>query len=63
MCGQRQEAALETVTLTIKRVGEVTGLGRTSIYKAISDRKLDTIKFGRRTLVTADSVRKLVEAA
>lgn len=54
---------METVTLTIKRVGEVTGLGRTSIYKAISDRKLNTIKFGRRTLVTADSVRRLVEAA
>lgn len=54
---------MDTLTLTIKRTREVTGLGRTSIYKAISDRRLEAIKFGRRTLITAESVRKLVEAA
>lgn len=53
---------METLTLTIKRTGEVTGLGRTSIYKAISEGRLDTIKYGRRTLVKAESIRRLLEA-
>jgi excisionase family DNA binding protein len=54
---------MDTVTLTIQRAKEVSGLGRTTLYKQISDGKLDVVKVGRRTLIKVDSLRRLLEAA
>jgi excisionase family DNA binding protein len=45
------------LSYTIEETEEVTGLGRTSIYKEISSGKLDARKAGRRTLITAASVQ------
>ena len=54
---------MDTVTVTINRAKEVSGLGRTTLYKAISEGKLSTVKVGRRTLIKADSLRQLLETA
>ncbi len=45
------------LSYTIEETQEVTGLGRTSVYQAISHGKLDARKAGRRTLITAASVQ------
>lgn len=39
----------------------VSSLGRTKLYELINKGVLDTIKIGRRTLVKASSLHKLVE--
>lgn len=58
---------MDTVTLTIQRAKEVSGLGRTTLYKAINKgingQRLEVVKVGRRTLIKADSLRRLLEAA
>jgi excisionase family DNA binding protein len=41
----------------------VTSLKRTKIYNLISEGKLDTIHIGRRTIIKADSIHRLMEAA
>lgn len=48
------------LSYTIEQAQEATGLGRTSIYKEISNGKLDARKAGRRTLITAASVQAYV---
>lgn len=50
----------QRLSYTIEQAQEATGLGRTSIYKEISNGKLDARKAGRRTLITAASVQAFV---
>jgi len=54
---------METLSVTVKRATQITGLGKTSIYKAMKENRLAFVKVGRRTLIPADSLRELVEAA
>ena len=55
--------AMDPVTVTIEGAKKATGLGNTKIYELIAEKRLKTIKIGRRTLVTTDSIRALVGAA
>jgi len=41
----------------------VAGLGRTTIYKMVKEGRLELRKVGSRSLITAASLRQLVEAA
>lgn len=54
---------MEVIATPINEAARCLGIGRTSVYKLISERKLDTIKIGRRTLVKADSIRAFAAAA
>lgn len=54
------EQALGRLAYSVAEVREVTGLGRTTIYKLINDNSLPSIKVGRRRLVKAEDVRKLL---
>jgi excisionase family DNA binding protein len=53
--------AVEPLTVSIKDASRLLGLGRTTIYRLISDRELETVKVGNRTLIKAASIRSLVE--
>lgn len=53
---------MEPLTLSINEAARVLGLGRTSIYALIADGRLDVVKIGRRTLVTTDSIHRLIES-
>lgn len=46
---------------TIAEAVRVSGIGRTKIYEAISDGRLDARKFGGRTLIPADALRGLLD--
>ena len=48
------------LTVTIRKACEISGLGQTSIYKAIRTGRLKAAKVGRRTLVDMESLRALV---
>jgi excisionase family DNA binding protein len=54
---------VEAIATSIKDTAKALGLGRTSIYALIRDGRLETIKFGRRTLVKVESIRRLLERA
>ena len=51
---------VEQLAYSINDTAKALSLGRTSIYALIGDGKLDTFKLGRRTLIKADSIRRLV---
>lgn len=52
---------LERLALSINDTATALGLGRTSIYAMIADGQLEAFKLGRRRLVKADSVRRLID--
>jgi len=53
---------MEPLAISINDTVKALGVGRTSIYAMIADGRLDAFKLGRRTLVKAESIRRLVAA-
>lgn len=51
---------LEPLAYSIAEACRVSSLGRTGLYRLISDGKLQTRKIGKRTLIPAASLRKLI---
>ena len=51
---------MEPLAVSINDTAKVLGLGRTSIYAMIGDGRLEAFKLGRRTLIKAESIRRLV---
>lgn len=45
---------------SINEAAQALSLGRTSIYGMIADGRLVALKLGRRTLITADSIQRLL---
>lgn len=41
-------------------VCDMTGIGRTTLFKLIAEGKLDARKIGRRTLITDESLKKFI---
>ena len=58
----RQEGADHgAIAVSINDTVKMLGVGRTSIYEMIKDGRLEAFKLGRRTLVKAESIRRLVD--
>lgn len=51
---------MERLVYSINETARALSLGRTSIYVMIADGRLDAFKLGRRTLIRAESVKRLV---
>ncbi len=51
---------MERLAYSINETARTLSLGRTSVYAMIADGRLEAFKLGRRTLVKAASVRRLV---
>lgn len=54
---------MDIIAVSINDAARALGLGRTSIYSLINERKLEARKLGRRTLVTTKSIRALIDGA
>ena len=52
---------MEQLAYSINDTAKALSLGRTSIYALIGDGRLETFKLGRRTLIKADSIRRLID--
>lgn len=48
----------DKITYTVKEAAAATGISRSSIYNLISEKRIETRKIGRRTLIPASSLRK-----
>jgi excisionase family DNA binding protein len=51
------ELPREKLTYTMREASAALGVGRTTLWKAISEGKLDAVKFGSRTLIKAERLR------
>ena len=56
-------ARMQPITISINDAAKALGLGRTSIYVLIRQGRLDTVKFGRRTLIKMASIRQMLGEA
>lgn len=56
-------ASADTISVTVKRACAITGLSHTTIYKLIGLGKLRSVKIGRRTLISYNSLRGLLDDA
>lgn len=54
---------MDIITVSINDAARALGLGRTSVYVLINEGRLEARKLGRRTLVTTESIRALVDGA
>ena len=52
---------MEKLAYSINEAARTLSLGRTSIYSMIADGRLEAFKLGRRTLIKAESIRRLVD--
>ncbi len=52
---------MEQLAYSINDTAKALSLGRQSIYALIGDGRLEAFKLGRRTLVKADSIRRLID--
>ena len=51
---------MERLAYSINEAARVLSMGRTSIYAMIADGRLEAFKLGRRTLIRAESIHRLV---
>ena len=52
----------KTLTVTIPRACQITGLGRSTIYRLFDDGKLQRLKSGTRTLIKMDDLERYIES-
>ena len=52
---------MERLAYSINETARALSMGRTSIYAMIADGRLQAFKLGRRTLIKAESIQRLVE--
>ena len=53
-------SSMKPLAVTIKQVCELTGVGRTTVYKLAQEGRIRFIKVGRRTLVSMACVENLL---
>lgn len=54
--------SIEPLTVTVPEALRLTGLGRTSLYRLIGEKKLRHVKVGSRTLIDFASIKRLIDS-
>lgn len=52
---------MHPLTITVSEFCRLTGIGKTLTYQLIADGRLTVCKINRRTLITMESARELLE--
>jgi excisionase family DNA binding protein len=52
---------MKSALMSVTAFCRYSGIGKTSAYKLLKEGKLDSVKIGRRTLLTTDSINALIE--
>ena len=58
---QETHMIIEPVTISVNTAARTLGIGRTSIYALLKEGRLESIKIGRRTLLTTASIHRLAQ--
>lgn len=51
---------MDRLAYSINETARILSMGRTSVYAMIADKRLDAFKLGRRTLIRAESIKRLI---
>lgn len=54
---------MERLAYSINETARILSVGRTSVYAMIGDGRLEAFKLGRRTLIRAESIQRLIDNA
>ncbi|WP_374294514.1 helix-turn-helix domain-containing protein [Sphingomonas sp.] len=54
---------MQPITCSVNDAARAIGIGRVTLYKLMTEGKIDSVLVGRRRLVKVESIRALVEAA
>ena len=54
--------SFEPITVRIPAAIQMTGIGRSKIYELIAEGALDVVKVGTSTLITVESIRRMLDA-
>jgi excisionase family DNA binding protein len=52
---------MDRYTYSINETARLLSIGRTTVYAMLADQRLEAVKVGTRTLVKAESIRRLVD--
>ncbi|WP_125954136.1 helix-turn-helix domain-containing protein [Novosphingobium sp. MD-1] len=52
---------MEPIALSVSDAVKASGLGKTTLYEAMADGRLETRKVGRKRLILTRSLRRLIE--
>ncbi len=52
---------MEPLAVTVNEAAACLGIGRTSLYRCISENKVDVVRISGRTLITTASLKRLIE--
>ena len=52
---------MEPLSVTVRDACKIVGIGPTKLYELIGAKRVETVRIGRRTLVTTASLRRLVD--
>lgn len=55
------DAALAPLAYSVSEACKVSSIGRTTLYELINSGQLEARKIGKRTIITARSLRALIE--
>lgn len=50
---------MEKILISVKEAKHTLGVGNGTVWKLIKERRLETVKIGRRTLVVIESIRRV----
>jgi len=53
-------SSLEPLAYSINEACRVSSLGRTRLYQLIAEGRLEALKIGKRTIIPAESLRRLI---
>ncbi|WP_126174357.1 helix-turn-helix domain-containing protein [Altericroceibacterium xinjiangense] len=59
---ENETAVLKPLAYKPNTVAEITGLSRSSVFKLLREKKLDSVTVGRSRLILAQSVEKLLSS-
>lgn len=59
---ERVALPVEKLTYNLKEAATALGIGKTTLYKAIAERRLRAIKLGSRTLIPSEDLRAWIAA-
>ena len=57
----QKDTAMDPLLISVQEAARTLSVGRTSIYQLIKSGELETMKLGRRRLITIQSLRRLTE--